>query len=55
VSPEEEMEGLDFTEHASNAYPDFTIQSHDAGYSYVSGGGDSEEPSMVGAEKYVTS
>jgi len=56
VSPEEEMEGLDFTEHASNAYPDFTIQSHDAGYSYISSsGGGAEEPSMLGAEKYVTS
>ncbi|CAB5124946.1 Ammonium transporter [Olavius algarvensis associated proteobacterium Delta 3] len=56
VSPEEEMEGLDFTEHAGNAYPDFTIQSHDSSYSYVgSSGGSTEEPSMLGAEKYVTS
>jgi len=56
VSPEEEMEGLDFTEHAGNAYPDFTIQSHDAGYSYVGGSGSaSETPSMVGAAKPATS
>jgi Amt family ammonium transporter len=25
VSPEEELEGLDFTEHGGNAYPDFDI------------------------------
>ncbi|MFH1156148.1 MAG: ammonium transporter [Pseudomonadota bacterium] len=25
VTPEEEMEGLDFSEHGGNAYPDFTI------------------------------
>lgn len=28
VSPEEEMEGLDFTEHGGNAYPDFEISSY---------------------------
>jgi len=28
VSPEEEMEGLDFTEHGGSAYPDFEILSH---------------------------
>jgi len=28
VSPEEEMEGLDFTEHGGTAYPDFEILSH---------------------------
>ncbi len=28
VSPEEEMEGLDFTEHGGNAYPDFAISTH---------------------------
>ena len=30
VSPEEEIEGLDFTEHGGNAYPDFEI-SHAGG------------------------
>ncbi len=30
VSPEEELEGLDFTEHGGNAYPDFEI-SHSGG------------------------
>lgn len=28
VSPEEELEGLDFTEHGGNAYPDFSISTH---------------------------
>jgi ammonium transporter, Amt family len=28
VSPEEEMEGLDFSEHGGNAYPDFEISSY---------------------------
>ena len=28
VSPEEEMEGLDFAEHGGNAYPDFEVSSH---------------------------
>jgi Amt family ammonium transporter len=30
VSPEEELEGLDFAEHGGNAYPDFEI-SHSSG------------------------
>jgi len=37
VTPEEEMEGLDFGEHGNNAYPDFQIHSS-AGESYGSGG-----------------
>jgi len=28
VTPEEEMEGLDFTEHAGNAYPDFEVSTY---------------------------
>jgi ammonium transporter, Amt family len=28
VSREEELEGLDFTEHGGNAYPDFEVSSH---------------------------
>ena len=28
VSPEEELEGLDITEHAGNAYPDFEVSSY---------------------------
>ena len=34
VSPEEELEGLDFTEHGNTAYPDFeVISSHTSGIS----------------------
>ncbi len=28
VSPEEELEGLDYSEHGGNAYPDFEVSSH---------------------------
>jgi len=28
VSPEEEAEGLDFTEHGGNSYPDFEVSSY---------------------------
>ncbi len=45
VSPEEEMEGLDFSEHGGNAYPDFEIMSH-GGMGTVSGfGGGAEKAS----------
>jgi ammonium transporter, Amt family len=33
VSPEEEMEGLDFTEHGGVAYPDFEVHSYGGGAS----------------------
>jgi Amt family ammonium transporter len=33
VSPEEELEGLDATEHGGNAYPDFSTINHASGYS----------------------
>jgi Amt family ammonium transporter len=36
VSPEEELEGLDVTEHGGNAYPDFEVYSYG---SMGSGGG----------------
>jgi len=35
VSPEEELEGLDFTEHGGNAYPDFGVSSHGGIESFV--------------------
>ncbi|MCG8620028.1 MAG: ammonium transporter, partial [Desulfobacterales bacterium] len=38
VSAEEELEGLDATEHGGNAYPDFTTINHASGYSGGSGG-----------------
>jgi len=28
VSPEEEAEGLDYTEHGGNAYPDFEVSAY---------------------------
>jgi Amt family ammonium transporter len=28
VSPEEELEGLDYTEHGGNAYPDFEVLTY---------------------------
>ena len=31
VSPEEETEGLDFTEHGGNAYPDFEVSTYAQG------------------------
>ena len=39
VSREEEIEGLDFTEHGGNAYPDFEVSSHGGVASGVFGGG----------------
>jgi Amt family ammonium transporter len=35
ISPEEELEGLDFSEHAGNAYPDFEVSTYGG---MVSGG-----------------
>jgi Amt family ammonium transporter len=37
VSPEEELEGLDFVEHGGNAYPDFEV-SHSGGMASVAPG-----------------
>ena len=34
VSPEEELEGLDFSEHGGNAYPDFEV-SHAGGIGFA--------------------
>lgn len=56
VSPEEEMEGLDFSEHGGNAYPDFELLSH-GGMGTASGfGGGAEKaagnlsPLVAGSE-----
>ena len=50
VSKEEELEGLDATEHGGNAYPDFTTINHSS-MGYTSGGsGD-----FVGAPASYTS
>jgi len=48
ISPEEELEGLDLTEHAGNAYPDFEVSSY--GGMVAGGGGGSlsrEVPSLA--------
>jgi len=46
VSPEEELEGLDFVEHGGNAYPDFEVSSY---------GGMSTEGIPAGAAAAVSS
>jgi Amt family ammonium transporter len=38
VSPEEELEGLDISEHAGVAYPDFEVLSHGGGFTTVPAG-----------------
>jgi len=38
VSPEEELEGLDWTEHGGTAYPDFEVSSYTASPGYSGGG-----------------
>ena len=47
VSPEEELEGLDISEHAGVAYPDFEVISHGGGITAApSAAGLQAEPSM---------
>jgi len=57
VSPEEEMEGLDITEHGGAAYPDFEISSTSAGPSGFGGGtsGPSPAPAMSSVPGMETS
>ncbi len=45
VSPEEELEGLDVTEHGGNAYPDFEVYS----YGSMGSGGGSVVDSALGS------
>jgi Amt family ammonium transporter len=47
VSPEEEIEGLDHTEHAGIAYPDFGLSSH--GTSLSSSPGTAPMTAPIGA------
>ena len=54
VSPEEELEGLDFAEHGGNAYPDFEVVSHSSGISSVLGGGSGYEKESVLNPKLAT-
>ncbi len=46
VSPEEELEGLDSTEHGGNAYPDFGVSSHGGMEAAMS----SSSPAAVGVK-----
>ena len=52
VSPEEEMEGLDFTEHGGNAYPDFEVLSH-SGIGSIGGSGGSGLASAASGLSYL--
>ena len=49
VSPEEELEGLDVTEHGGNAYPDFEVYS----YGTMGSGGGSATAAALGAPGQV--
>ncbi len=44
VSPDEEIEGLDFNEHGLNAYPDFAMVSSHGGFGASSGGTGAPRP-----------
>jgi Amt family ammonium transporter len=49
VSPEEELEGLDFSEHGGNAYPDFEISSHGTALTAggIGGGASDRKPARM--------
>ena len=51
VSPEEEIEGLDYMEHGGNAYPDFELISHGTGESFGGGGSGKKASAPLGAMK----
>jgi len=51
VSKEEELEGLDATEHGGNAYPDFTTINHGTLGSFGGPGSSNQEPSPSYASK----
>ncbi len=53
VSAEEEIEGLDATEHGGNAYPDFTTINH-ASMGYTGGGSATLEPAPVYSSKLAS-
>ncbi|MCG6911480.1 MAG: ammonium transporter [Deltaproteobacteria bacterium] len=55
VSPEEELEGLDFSEHGGNAYPDFEVSTYRGVGASVSGSGYSEKPAGVMAAQALES
>ena len=49
VSPEEELKGLDVSEHGGNAYPDFEVYS----YGSMGSGGGLEVASALGSPGQV--
>jgi ammonium transporter, Amt family len=53
VSPEEELEGLDYAEHGGIAYPDFGVSTH-SGISTVPGATTSGAPGYVTSPKPAT-
>jgi ammonium transporter, Amt family len=55
VSPEEELEGLDFTEHGGNAYPDFEVFAHGGGGNGVTSGNTLPETSKLGVPNLIRS
>ncbi len=50
VSPEEELEGLDVTEHGGVAYPDFGVTSTHGGAASMPGGSMASSAAMIGAK-----
>jgi Amt family ammonium transporter len=55
VSKEEELEGLDATEHGGNAYPDFTTINHSSmGYTGSGSGDFAEAPASHASKKLVS-
>ncbi len=55
VSPEEELEGLDFTEHGGNAYPDFEVSAHGGGGIGNISGGTRPETGKIGFPDLIRS
>ena len=47
VSPEEELEGLDWAEHGGTAYPDFEMSSYTASPGFSGGGGSAKRAPVV--------
>ena len=55
VSPEEELEGLDFTEHGGNAYPDFEVSTRGGGVTGTISGHMSPETGKLGVPDLIRS
>ncbi len=55
VSPEEELEGLDFTEHGGNAYPDFEVSTRGGGVTGTISGHMRPETNKLGVPDLIRS